>query len=132
MHITNLATGVGAIFGVLVLIVSALAVSRDSYARSRIKALQGDRDDLIVRSDLMDKEIESQNVKIAILQRELAAEESARKVLERAVTGRDLMEEMGKDLAAHNKASMDALQKVFTAIQEMTDVLDQIQRGSAR
>lgn len=123
MHIANLASGAGAIFGLLVLVVAALAVGRDRYARTRIESLQGDRDDLTARCDRQDREI-------AELKAKVEAEETARKVLERTVNARDLMEALRSDLQAHHRAGMDAMQKTYTAIEELTDIVE-TRRGGA-
>jgi gas vesicle protein len=123
MHFGNLAAGIGGVFGVIVLLAAALAVARANYAKAQIMALRGDRDDLQERATRQDREIQ-------ILKQRIGEAETARRVLERAVTGRDLMESLRDELNAHNKAAMDGLQKIYTAIEELTDVIEQIQRGT--
>lgn len=93
-------SALGVLFGVLVLIAAAVAVARASYAKAQIEALRGDRDDLMKRVDLLQADLD-------IASEQLKAEREARLVLEKVVTGREVLEHIQSSLDQHVRDSHD-------------------------
>lgn len=120
--------GVQTIGGALLVIAalaSAAAFYRANLAKAQIAALRGDRDDLQDRCDRFKEEITE-------VKADLLAETTARQVLERAVTGRDLMEELKAELSEHHEAAMRGLRQISETMGEAVDVLTEIKnRGAA-
>jgi chromosome segregation ATPase len=123
MHVGNIAAGISAVFGVVVILAAALAVARANFAKAQIVGLRADVGDLTERCDRLKENNAELNAKYA-------AEKTARETLERTVTGRDLLEELRNQLQAHHKAAMDAMQKLYTAVDQLTDAIDA--RGGTR
>ena len=74
----------GTVLGVVAFVASAAAVLRAGYIKSQLEALRGDRDDLIARVGILERD----NVQ---LRADLEAERQKAKVLENIATGRDVL-----------------------------------------
>lgn len=119
MHFSNVAAGLGGIFGLIVLIAAALAVARANFAKAQIEALRGDRDDLDARSKRQAEEILE-------LQADLKAEKVARLALEKVVTGRELMEDLKTELNSHHLAAMAGQKTLLDTMNDVDGVLNAI------
>lgn len=114
----------GAAVVIIAALASAAAFYRANLAKAQIAALRGDRDDLQERCDRFKEEITE-------VKADLQAEKTAREVLERAVTGRDLMEELRAELAEHHEAAMHGQRKIHDTLSEAVDVLTEIKNRGA-
>jgi chromosome segregation ATPase len=99
----------GAIFAglmVLSILAGAVAVVRSSYAKARIEALQGDRDDLIERLNETRVEYGECKFKYEQLKVQLDGESHARKALEEVVTGKKELEAVLGILTKHDERTV--------------------------
>lgn len=90
------------ILSALILIASAVAVVRASYAKTQIEALRGDRDDLTAR--LVEARSESAVCRTEVdkLRGELQVEAQRREALEQVVTAKKELETVISILNAHD------------------------------
>lgn len=86
------------------LIFGGVALIRASLRSGDVKALRESNDDLRERIADLKAEAEERDRKVAALALALTNEAEARKVLEKVVTGRELLEAIQKELLTHDAA----------------------------
>lgn len=104
-----------------------VAVARASFAKAQIEGLRGDRDDLTERVRIVENEKARDKLvfekQLAQLRTELDAEHQKVEVLERIVTGKELLERLANDLTNTAAKANDQHQKILEAVKAVHGLL---------
>lgn len=94
---------VGTIIGAILLVGTLAAVVRANLAKAQVEALRGDRDDLLKRVEILERDRAADKAAHDSVARDLAEERRARQVLERVVTGREQLDQITTLLLQHDQ-----------------------------
>lgn len=106
----NVVDVLGVVFGLIVVVASAVAVARTSVFKAQVEGLRGDRDDLQARVD----RVEEDNA--ALMVRAETAEARV-KVLESVVTAREELASISSLLQAHDRKADRKADEIIRAVQ---------------
>lgn len=119
------------VFTIVVMLATAIAISRATYTKGQIEALRGDRDDLGKRVELLEKEMERKTS-------ELKTANAKVQILENMVTGREMIIDLKTQVAEyfaedkeHRKHVDESLSALLTIDKSLNTLVKVMQGGGS-